>query len=300
MFEKNSRYKNFLIELFLICAVLFLASPTLSEEVFELAQNDPENSSIKERQIVEINKNLKNVIEENQQLVDEQKRLESEIQRLKSENNTNKSQYRKSEVERSNLTNKIKDVRALNRKYSSEIEKLESNIKNLELAKDEYEDKTHALEKRLYQKEREAKQRTHEIKKSTESTKKITQREMETLDLLSKIDIFTETDERLRNDTAKAHYNMGNIFYSKGEYEIAVREYYQAVTLMPDDPDAHYNLAFVSGVYLHDHKTALKHYQMYLYLNPGADDAAFVKEKILHVELMMAGKVQSPLEKRTH
>ena len=90
---------------------------------------------------------------------------------------------------------------------------------------------------------------------------------------------------------------MGNIYFQKGEFEIAVREYYQAVTLMPDDPDAHYNLAFVSGGYLEDYKTALKHYQMYLYLSPNARDIKFVKEKILQAKLALRSRVDSPLEK---
>jgi tetratricopeptide (TPR) repeat protein len=121
-------------------------------------------------------------------------------------------------------------------------------------------------------------------------------REGETMDLLSKIDAFTETDERLRADAARAHYNMGNIYYQKGEYEIAAREYYQAVTLMPDDPDAHYNLALTSSEKLHDFKTALKHYKMYLYLNPDAKDVAFVHEKIVEAELNLRSHVDSKLD----
>src|SRR5204863_9933849 len=91
-----------------------------------------------------------------------------------------------------------------------------------------------------------------------ETGEEVKNREEKTIDLLSRIDAFTEQDQNLRSDAAKAHYNMGNIYFEKGEYEIAAREYYQAVTLMPNDPDAHYNLAFVSGEYLNDQKTALE------------------------------------------
>ena len=79
--------------------------------------------------------------------------------------------------------------------------------------------------------------------------------------------------------------------------KLQAREYYQAVTLMPNDPDAHYNLAFVSGVHLKDYRTALKHYKMYLYLNPKAKDRPFVNEKIIEAELQMRGKTDSILEK---
>lgn len=125
---------------------------------------------------------------------------------------------------------------------------------------------------------------------------KITQHENKTLDLLSRIDAFNEKDDRLRSDAAKAHYNMGNIYYQKGEYEIAAREYYQAVTLMPNDPDSHYNLAYVSSEELHDFNTAIKHYRMYLYLSPNAKDKNVVNEKIVQAKIAIRGRISSPLE----
>jgi len=132
---------------------------------------------------------------------------------------------------------------------------------------------------------------------SARSTDKVTERESKTIDLLTKIDAFAEEDERLRADAAKAHYNMGNIYYQKGEFEIAYREYYQAVTLMPDDPDTHFNLAFVSGENLKDFKTAVKHYKMYLYLKPDAVDAHLVRDKINSASIELRAIVDSPLEK---
>jgi len=120
-------------------------------------------------------------------------------------------------------------------------------------------------------------------------------REQKTLDLLSNIDAYNVNDERLRLDSAKAHYNMGNIYYHKGEYELSVREYYQAVILMPNDPDSHYNLAFVSGEHLNDYKTALKHYQMYLYLKPHAEDKYLVRRKIKVAKVSLRSIIDSPL-----
>ena len=136
---------------------------------------------------------------------------------------------------------------------------------------------------------------TYEPGSSTESVKN---RENKTLDLLSRIDAFSEDEPNLKMDAAKAHYNMGNIYFEKGEYEIAVREYYQAVTLMPDDPDAHYNLAFVSGEYLNDQTTALKHYQMYLFLKPDAEDRAQINEKIISSKLILGGVIDSVIDKQ--
>ena len=132
--------------------------------------------------------------------------------------------------------------------------------------------------------------------KDTATVEEVKQRESKTLDLLSRIDAFKEENPNVKLDAAKAHYNMGNIYFEKGEYEIAAREYYQAVTLMPDDPDAHFNLAFVSGEYLNDQETALKHYQMYIYLKPDAEDKNLINEKILQSRLFLDAKVDSKLD----
>jgi hypothetical protein len=67
--------------------------------------------------------------------------------------------------------------------------------------------------------------------------------------------------------------------------------------LAPNDPDTHYNLAFVSGEYLGDQETALKHYQLYLYLKPDATDRPLVKEKILQAKFSLRSKIDSPLDK---
>ncbi|MBP9853992.1 MAG: tetratricopeptide repeat protein [Candidatus Omnitrophica bacterium] len=121
-------------------------------------------------------------------------------------------------------------------------------------------------------------------------------REDKTNNLITNIDLYNVNDKKLTEDAAKAHYNMGNIYFEKGLYEIAVRQYFQAVSLMPDDPDAHFNLAFVSGEYLEDFKTALKHYKLYLYLNPDASDKKFVNEKIVQAQLALRSSVNSVLE----
>src|SRR5690349_23486757 len=44
-------------------------------------------------------------------------------------------------------------------------------------------------------------------------------------------------DQQFKEELGKAHYNMGNIYFDRGEYQRAIVEYYQAVDLMPNDPD---------------------------------------------------------------
>ena len=104
-------------------------------------------------------------------------------------------------------------------------------------------------------------------------------------------------DEKFKEELARAHYNMGNVYYERGEYQRAAVEYYQAVDLMPYDADAHYNLAYVSGEFIGDQDTALKHYQWYLYLKPLAEDRKLVEEKIVSAKLTVRSRVDSSLDK---
>ncbi len=104
-------------------------------------------------------------------------------------------------------------------------------------------------------------------------------------------------DEKFKEELARAHYNMGNVYFERGEYQRSVVEYYQAVDLMPYDADAHYNLAYVSAEFIGDQETALKHYQWYLYLKPNAQDRKLVEEKIVAAKLVGRSRVQSRLDK---
>ncbi len=184
--------------------------------------------------------------------------------------------------DRERLAEKIEKVRSINRQYSKKIKELEGTLAKLQKGEKFYKENAQTISE-------------ENLKNSNDE---VTDREKKTLELLAKIDAFAEEDEKLKRDAGIAHYNMGNIYFQKGEYEIAYREYYQAVTLMPNDPDAHYNLAFVCGEYLGDYKTALKHYRMYLYLKPNAKDAYIVRGKIREAEIALKSIVDSPLENK--
>ncbi|MBF0479543.1 MAG: tetratricopeptide repeat protein [Candidatus Omnitrophica bacterium] len=207
---------------------------------------------------------------------DDAEKLKSEIETLKHD--------------RDNLVDTVGKTRSANRQYSQEIEKLNSQVTELEKKLAGSQNQFGSMDASI--------KVADAVNVPAPSTGNIVDREEKTLDLLYKIDAYAEKDEKLGMDAARAHYNMGNIYFQRGEYEIAAREYYQAVTLMPDDPDAHYNLAFVSGEYLHDYKTALKHYKMYLYLNPNSKDKPFVDGKVTDAELQLRSMVDSPLEKQ--
>ncbi len=110
------------------------------------------------------------------------------------------------------------------------------------------------------------------------------------LDVLAMIEDLEQTRQQIREDEARVHYNMGNIFFHQGNYIQAAYQYERAVELNPGDAHAHFNLAYVCGDFLKDFEKALTHYRQYLFLNPQADDAVLVGEKI--VEAQTYGRIR--------
>ena len=201
-------------------------------------------------------------------------------------NNANEAQ-----AEREDFVKEIRRVEQLNKKYTKEIQ----DIRGVLADKDaDYQKRMQDLEDKLSAQQDETSKKKVAQEQSQQTTLEL---ETKTNEMLSKGEDVDSQDKNFKEELAKAHYNMGNIYFERGEYQRAVVEYYQAVDLMPNDPDTHYNLAFVSGEYLGDQEAALKHYQWYLYLKPDAPDIASVKEKILQAKFSLRSKVDSPLDK---
>jgi tetratricopeptide (TPR) repeat protein len=195
------------------------------------------------------------------------------------------------QAEREDFVKEIRRVEQLNKKYTKEIQ----DIRSLLADKDaDYQKRMQELEDKLVSQPDEGAKKEVVQQQTQETAQEL---EAKTSEVLSKAEDVGSQDKNFRAELAKAHYNMGNIYFERGEYQRAVVEYYQAADLAPNDPDTHYNLAFVSGEYLGDQETALKHYQLYLYLKPEASDLPLVKEKILQAKFSLRSKIDSPLDK---
>jgi len=195
------------------------------------------------------------------------------------------------QAEREDFVKEIRRVENLNKKYTQEIQ----DIRSLLADKDaDYQKRMQDLEDKLTAQQDEGSKKEVVQEQSQQTTQEL---ESKTNEMLAKGGDMDPQDQKFREELAKAHYNMGNIYFQRGEYQRSVVEYYQAVDLTPNDPDTHYNLAFVSSEYLGDQETALKHYQWYLYLKPDASDAPIVKEKIIEAKLSLRSKIDSPLDK---
>lgn len=193
--------------------------------------------------------------------------------------------------DREQFVKEIRRVENLNRKYTKEIE----DIKALLAEKDEdFQKRMKQLEDKLVSHQGDSNKKTVVEEQNQQTSKEL---EVKTNEMLLKGVDLDPDDQQFKEELAKAHYNMGNIYFERGEYQRAVVEFYQAVDLTPNDADTHYNLAFVSGEYLGDQETALKHYQWYAYLKPNAPDADNVRAKIIQAKLHFRAKVDSMLDK---
>jgi tetratricopeptide (TPR) repeat protein len=84
-----------------------------------------------------------------------------------------------------------------------------------------------------------------------------------------------------REAEGRLHYNRGVVAYKSQQIRRAMREFRLALENNPLDADAHYNLAVIYDVIIKDRERAMGHYTRYLELNPGAPDAAKVKNYIV-------------------
>jgi len=222
--------------------------------------------------------------------------FKKEIERLKNEKDFEAKRVEEMRQEREQFVKEIRRVENLNSKYTKELEDMRVKSASQEQSFDERMKKMEA-----------------QIKETSEGTVKVTvvpttsanlsnasiEVEKRANEVLMKGGDLDPEDEKFKEELARAHYNMGNVYFERGEYQRSVVEYYQAVDLMPYDADAHYNLAFVSGEYVGDQETALKHYQWYLYLKPKADDRKLIEEKIVAAKVALRGRLSSSSVEKT-
>ena len=219
--------------------------------------------------------------------------LKKEVERLKNEKEFEAKRVEDMRQEREELIKEIRRTENQNLKQSKEVDELKNTLAQQQ---DSFDARMKKFESDL-----KDTQSTNEKKISVAAPVPTSsdplQVEKQANEILQKGGDLDPEDEKFKEELARAHYNMGNVYFERGEYQRAVVEYYQTVDLMPYDADAHYNLAFVSGEFVGDQETALKHYQWYLYLKPNAQDRKLVEEKIIGAKLVGRSHIQSKLDK---
>lgn len=218
--------------------------------------------------------------------------FKKEIERLQNEKAYEQKRVEEMRQEREQFVKEIRRVENLNVKYTKELEDMKAQMASQE----------QSFEARMKKMEEQYAEMNSPKPKSTASAEDASAKakskpvdnvtlEKKANEVLMKGGDLDPEDEKFKEELARAHYNMGNVYFERGEYQRAAVEYYQSVDLMPYDADAHYNLAFVSGEYVGDQETALKHYQWYLYLKPDCEDRKTIEEKILAAKISLRSRL---------
>ena len=268
----------------------------LSQEQAGSPQSGPaETVQIQDTLLMRLNAALRRAIEQNQQLKDDNQQLDRDVKNYMGQKRIDVNRINSIMLERDAYKKQTERILGIKEKLEDNISRYKEAYREKE---QKYEDKISSLQRQLKIKEQqpvsaEALAQTVKPDATAETSMDVRKKSLAVIDMA---DSLTEQKNRLKREKGKIHYNMGNVFFHQGLYERALAEYRQAVSLMPDDPSAHFNLAFISSDFVLDQKRALIHYKHYLRLNPGASDAELVKEKILEAELDLQSRTQSSLE----
>jgi tetratricopeptide (TPR) repeat protein len=244
---------------------------------------------IKEDEIININRSLKKIIEENKKLEDAKRQLDGELRQLRGQHNIDANRLNTLSVERDAYKSQNDVMSGLTQKYAQDIEDLKKQLqeKDTQMA--------------TISQQAAAEPAVEKPEEIGLGTIQVTKEEREKgQDILMMLDQVKRKGEKLKTDEARVHYNMGNMFFKQKEYNRAKSEFETALRLMPHDASAHFNLALVSSQYLNDYRAAMVHFREYLELNPTAEDAPLVREKIIEAELYLRSEIPSALEKQVN
>lgn len=284
--------------------------PGASRDPGEKSAAAPRALTLDEQKEKLINESLKNAVEENKKLSQDNQAMEEELKKLRGDSEVSVSRINFLNSQRESLQQRIQQIENQNKEYQAQMNRLQATMAGKEK---ELNQKLADTEKQIADKKAEEEKAMNMVlprlkdkgalvsdqeladtkKQAEENLKRL---ETHTQQVTTQVAKIALENKKMKIDSAKLHYNLANTFFERGDYMRAASEYRQVVTLLPNDADAHYNLAFVYGEFLNQPAVALEHYKAYLHLNPYASDAPLVKEKILEAELFLKSAIDSPAE----
>ncbi len=259
---------------------------------------------ITEAEISKTSRALRQAIEQNKKLLEQNHQFEEQLRILRGQNRLDRNRTVSLEGQIEQLNTQTEDVGKVKERYDERINELSERMQNREK---ELNTRIQELEDEMKKQEVLAQEQKKFVsyeelgitKDELDSMEVPEDRIAQTLspaasglDVVSMLSDMEETQKQIKEDEARVHYNMGNIFFHQGEYEQAAAEYQKTLEFNPEDANAHFNLAFVAGDYLKDFPMAIKHYEKYLFLNPNADDLPLVNEKVLEAKLYVRSQVK--------
>lgn len=278
--------------------------PAAVEDVNSQAEEPAARDVITGAEILRTSRALRQAIEQNKKLLEQNHQFEEQLRILRGQNRLDRSRAVALQGQLQQLNTETEDIFKVKERYDEKINQLSERM---QIREDELNKRIQDLEAEMVKQEELAKEQrkylTYEelgITKDELDSMNVPQEKIaETLspsssglDVVTMISEMEATQAQIREDEARLHYNMGNIFFHQGDYEQAADEYKKVLELNPADASAHFNLAFVCGDYLKDFPAAIRHYEQYLYLNPKAEDSPLVQEKVLEAKLYVRTQIK--------
>ncbi len=96
-----------------------------------------------------------------------------------------------------------------------------------------------------------------------------------------------------QEEEKEPHFVLGNSRFNDLDYPRAIEAFQQSLEVNPHSAQAHYRLAQLYDTKVPDPAAAVYHYQTYLQLNPQADNADIIKQRIITCKQQLAADVMS-------
>jgi len=223
---------------------------------------------------VTLREKLVQVEGERQRLSKVNKKLETRDERHDDEVAHEKDLRHKAEDE-------LVDARAREAEYQELIEKLTTQVPDLEQQVGELETANSKLQAELIDRQEDLQALKVELDKREHRLIKA-ERVAEVLESAREDVLHASDKEKL-----DMHYNMAAVYAREGKYDEAEQEYLHALRLDPTDADVHYNLGILYDDELKSSAKAAVHYRRYLKLNPHGPDADQVRDWLMKLEMKM-------------
>jgi len=253
-------------DIYVFSAVLGLLGSVLLPGNIVLAEGAG-SAGVKMRE-VSLRYSFQDVLEENKRLKEEKEKAENKLRKLEGE-------VRLYAGKATMLQNRINSLtEQLEERKTMAVEDKEKMIKNLLVMKEN---------EGLIEENRRLVELIEEINKKRGGDKyfnrwKKAQKQLKSL--TARLRENTVAREKLIEENGKMHYNLGGLFFQKGDYEKAAAEYEKALEFLPNDTDVHYNLGIIYDYYIKDGKKAALHYESCMSKDGDLQSRLLIKERI--------------------
>lgn len=111
--------------------------------------------------------------------------------------------------------------------------------------------------------------------------------------LLIAVNGCSPTDSVQEDEEKEPHFVLGNSKFNGMEYDGAIDAFQQALEINPHSGQAHYRLAQLYDTKRPDAAAAIYHYQEYLRLDPQAENAEVIRQRIVTCKQQLAADVMA-------